>query len=719
MFYINLDVANLTIKIKTMQLKKVLIASSCLLMSVVLFAQQKQLSPEEMFSGTIRITDPVLRVQQWTNEKLYLSVTDMKDSTDRSMMVDLKKGKITEDKTTAWASAASSTRKKDTRLESLRGAVNITYSPDSAYVAYTRDNDLYTFRLSDGKETRLTRDGSETLMNGRASWVYMEEILGRATQYRAFWWSPDSRRLAFFHTDDSQVPLFTITDSPGQNGYVETFRYPKPGNNLPAVKVGIVNVEDGEIAWAQVDENEEFYFGLPYWQPNSKALWLQWLDRKQQHYKLIEADIRTGKTTLLHSERQNSWISIDDEPRILFLPSGKGFVFQSDESGWNHLYLHDMTGRRLHAITSGKFSVLKVVKVDESAKTIYFTCDKDNIACEDFYRVGLDGKNLQRLSFGNYHHQINLSDDNRYFVTTYSNCTTPHKVALYTTKGKLVAELQDSKNGNFNSYERPITEFVTVKSADGKYDLPMRITRPLQMEKGRTYPVKINVYGGPGNTLVRNNWVNSFGGDNHQYAADGLIQAVIDHRGSGHNGKRGQDEMYRNLGYWEMEDYSRCVQWLIAQRQADSSKIMITGFSYGGYISAYALTYGAKVFTHGIAGGSVTDWHLYDAIYTERYMDTPANNPEGYKQSSVMSYAGKLEGKLMLTHGLRDENVHAQNTFQLISTLEDLGKDFELLIYPESRHGYRGLKSKHSRAADIRFIYKYLLEKTVPKEMVK
>jgi dipeptidyl-peptidase-4 len=690
-----------------------------LLVSISLFAQQKQLSAEEMFDGSVRITDPVLRVQQWTKDKLFLGVADMRDSTNRKMTIDLKKGKIIEDKTVAYATPATLTRKNDALLKSLHGAMNITYSPDSAYLAFTRDNDLYTLRISDNKEIRHTHDGSETLLNGRASWVYMEEILGRSTQYCAFWWSPDSRWLAFFRTDDSQVPLYTVWDSPGQNGYIETLRYPKPENNLPIIKVGITKAEGGEVIWAQVDENEEFYFGLPYWRPDSKSLWLQWLNRKQQHYKLLETDIHTGKTTLLHSEQQDTWISIDKEPRIHFLPSGKGFTFQSDANGWNHLYLHDMAGRRQHSITSGNFTVLNVLKIDEPAKTMFFTCYKDNIGCEDFYRVGLDGKQLQRLSFGNYHHQIALSDDGQYFVNTYSNSTTPPKVALYTTKGKLVTELQNSKNANFDLYEWPVTEFITIKSADGKYDLPMRIIRPLYLEKEKVYPVKFNVYGGPGNVSVRNNWVNNFGGDSHQYAVDGLIQAVIDHRGSGHNGKQGQNEMYRNLGYWEIKDYSQCVQWLIAKQQADSSKIMITGLSYGGYITAYALTYGAEVFTHGIAGLSVTDWRLYDAVYTERYMDTPANNPDGYKNSSVVNHADRLEGKLLLTHGLRDENVHVQNSFQFVSALQDLGKDFELMIYPESRHGFRGFKAKYSRKSDIQFIYKYLFEKPILEEMVK
>jgi dipeptidyl-peptidase-4 len=191
-------------------------------------------------------------------------------------------------------------------------------------------------------------------------------------------------------------------------------------------------------------------------------------------------------------------------------------------------------------------------------------------------------------------------------------------------------------------------------------------------------------------------------------ARDGVIQAVIDHRGSGHNGKTGQNYMHRNLGYWEMKDYVQAVKWLTEQGQADPEKIMITGFSYGGYLTCYALTYGASVFTHGIAGGSVTDWLLYDAIYTERFMDTPSENPEGYKTASVLTHAGNLKGRLLLTHGLRDENVHAQNTFQLVSLLENLNKDFELMIYPESRHGYRGAKREHSRRLDLQFIYKNL-----------
>jgi dipeptidyl-peptidase-4 len=351
-----------------------------------------------------------------------------------------------------------------------------------------------------------------------------------------------------------------------------------------------------------------------------------------------------------------------------------------------------------------------VLHIDEKERTVYFTCYKDHVGCVDFYKVGLNGRNLQRLSFGNYTHHISLSPDGKHFVTTYSNTKTPPRTALYTMKGKFIKELQDTKNEDAENCRGLETDFVVLRSDDGLFDLPVRITWPLNREAGKKYPVILSIYGGPNAMSVREGWRNTTD-ETLQLASNGIIQVVIDHRGSGHNGKAGQNYMHRNLGYWEIKDYTQAVKWLTAHGQADPDKIMITGFSYGGYLTCYALTCGAGIFTHGIAGGSVTDWLLYDAIYTERFMDTPAENPEGYKAASVLTHAGKLKGRLLLTHGLRDENVHAQNTFQLAALLEDLNKDFDLMIYPESRHGYRGAKREHSRRLDLRFIYKNLLEK--------
>ncbi|MDR2801645.1 MAG: S9 family peptidase [Prevotellaceae bacterium] len=677
---------------------------------VSLAAQKKQLTGEELRNNSVRITAPVLQVKEWRGRQVTLTCVASPVWDSRTVVVDAAEGKIVSD-SKGLEEQAGALSGQEQFIASIEDAVNPVLSPDSAYVAFTRRHDLYTIRLADRKETRLTFDGGNGILNGYASWVYMEEILGRAGRYRAFWWSPDSRRLAFFRSDDRRVPLFTITDSPGKNGYVETMRYPKAGDTLPQVKAGIVSPDGGEITWAAIDSGTEHYLGLPYWRPDGQALWLQWLNRDQNHYKLLEITAASGAAKELYEERQNTWISLDDEPRIRFLPSGKGFILASDKSGWRQLYLHNMNGRLLHRITAGSYTVTEILAVDEKAKTVYFTGYKDQSGALDFYKVGLDGKRLQRLSFGGYSHRIALSPDNRYFITTYSNVEMPPQVALYRTDGKFICAIQDTKNENFDLYARPETRFLTLRSDDGRFIIPLRITYPLRMEAGKTYPVKLNVYGGPGVMQVRNEWSDAFGNNAYQYARDGLLQVTLDHRGSGHNGKTGEEEMFRRLGYWEITDYSQAVRWLAENAQADTTKVMITGFSYGGYITCYALTYGAGVFTHGVAGGSVTDWQLYDAIYTERYMDTPADNPEGYAAASALTHAAKLKGKLLLTHGLRDENVHAQNTFQLISVLENLNKDFELMLYPESRHGYRGAKNEHSRHREREFIYTYLLEK--------
>jgi dipeptidyl-peptidase-4 len=254
-------------------------------------------------------------------------------------------------------------------------------------------------------------------------------------------------------------------------------------------------------------------------------------------------------------------------------------------------------------------------------------------------------------------------------------------------------------------------------SDDSLFSLPMKITWPLRMEKDKKYPVLISIYGGPNAGRVWDNWTLS--GTQQWYAKEGLIQVEFDHRASGHFGKKGVDYMYRNLGYWEMKDYSTMVRWLINNAQADPTKISITGFSYGGYMSCYALTYGSDVFTHGMAGGSVTDWSLYDSHYTERYMGTPQNNPDGYKSSSVLTHVSKYKGTLQLVHGIIDENVHLQNSIQLASKLQDLKKDFEFMTYSGGRHGWPGNKWLHYQNMKTRFIYKHLLEKKIPADVLK
>jgi dipeptidyl-peptidase-4 len=283
-------------------------------------------------------------------------------------------------------------------------------------------------------------------------------------------------------------------------------------------------------------------------------------------------------------------------------------------------------------------------------------------------------------------------------------------------KGKIIREIADSKGPEFANYELAKTEMIRVPSEDGNFFLPMRITWPAGFDPTKKYPVMISIYGGPNAGTVRDGW--AFNGQSQWYAQEGLIQVSMDHRASGHFGKAGVNYMFHNLGFWEMTDWITCVKWLRAHG-ADSTRVGISGFSYGGYMTCMALTYGADYFTHGLAGGNVVDWSLYDNVYTERYMGTPRNNPDAYKSSSVLTYADRYKGLLRIYHGTMDDNVHMQNSVQLVKKLQELKKHFEYMVYPGGRHGWGGVQALHQQNENNMFIYKNLLQKDMPKAMMK
>ncbi|WP_462220364.1 S9 family peptidase, partial [Ferruginibacter sp.] len=529
---------------------------------------------------------------------------------------------------------------------------------------------------------------------------------------------PDSKKIAYFRSDDSKVPEFIITDGTGQHGLVEKTRYPKVGDPNPEVKVGVVSPDGGATVWSDFNEKDDQYFGMPYWKPDGNTLLVQWMNRLQNNLIIYEVNPATGAKKEFYNETQKTWIDLDDNDRISFLKNGKGFILSGDATGWKHLYYYDMNGKLINAITSGKFTVTDLNYVDEKNGIVYFTArSKENSATRDYYRVNIDGKKLQRLTFGNFNHAfINASPNSEYFITTYGNSTTPNKMVLVNNKGKIIKELGDAKGADFDTYNLAKTELIRVKSDDGLYDLPMKVTWPVNMEAGKKYPVLISIYGGPNAGTVSDAF--QLNGTQQWYAKEGLIQVAMDHRASGHFGKEGVNYMYHNLGDWELKDYSTMVKWLIANGSADPKKVCITGFSYGGYMSCLALTKYSDVFTYGMAGGSVTDWTLYDTHYTERFMGTPANNAEGYKTGNVMNYIDKYKGGLQIVHGVIDDNVHLQNSLQLISKLQDAKKDFEFMIYPGGRHGWPGNKGLHFLNLKTKFIYKYLLEKEAPVALI-
>lgn len=713
-----------------MQIKQWLL----ILFSVSLFttqAQQKNLTDDQYFKNDLKdLVQPLPRTGKWVSNN-ELIIIDGATSSVLNAVTGTKKPYINAPAEMNPSETPEVYKKKNDLYIKKDGQeiqlthdeedeTNVTASPDGRYVAYTKKNNLYTIDLATKKENKLTQDGTDLILNGYASWVYMEEILGRRSRYRAFWWSPDSKAIAFFRSDDTQVPEFVITDANGLHGYVEKMRYPKVGDPNPKIKIGIVSPDGETKTWADFNENDDQYFGQPVWLPNSSELLVNWMNRKQNILNTYAVNPLNGSKRLYMHEEQKTWIDLDGaSDRIRFLQNGKGFLYESDVTGWNHIYYYDMSGKLKNAVTAGKFTVTDINYVDEKRGIVYFTARGiENTARHDLYSIQLNGKQLKRITFGDYNHTIvSQSPDGSFFVTQYNNATTPTRLALLNNKGKLIKELGNSATSNFNNYALAKTEIIRVKSDDGLYDLPMKITWPLRMEKSKKYPVLISIYGGPNAGTVWDSW--SLNGTQQFYAKEGLIQVSMDHRASGQFGKEGVNYMYHNLGDWELRDYSTMVKWLIANGQADPSKICITGFSYGGYMTCLALTKYADVFTHGMAGGSVTDWSLYDSHYTERYMGTHEDNEAGYKTGNVMNYADKYKGKLQIVHGMIDENVHMQNSVQLISKLQDLKKDFEMMFYSGGRHGWGGNKQLHFQNLKTRFIYKNLLEKDPPAGMLK
>ena len=677
-------------------------------------AQKKQVSYEQAFANKpTNITKQIPQITKWIDDDHYVESRREADGKTKLFTVNVKTGEAV-----PYEEKKEPAKPKKDYAALIKDAKNVTWSPNEKWVAYTdTNNNLFIRNTETDKDIQLTTDGNENIKNGYASWVYMEEILGRGTRYRAFWWSPDSKKISYMRFDDSQVPTFPIYVIKDQRGYLENEHYPKPGDKNPEVKLGIVDIESKKTTWANFNEKDDQYFGTPVWTPAGQ-LWAVWMNRGQDNLKIYNVDLNSGTKTELYDEKQITWIDLDRGNRIEFLPSNTGFIMRSDKSGWEHFYLFDMKGKPINQITNGEFTVGNIYKVDEKAKTIYFNARKENSARWDLYSSSFDGKKLKRLSFGEYSFTgMNISPNNKYFTTAYSNISTPTTLAVLDMQGKVIREIANVKGDEFANYELPKKELVRVKSADGLFDLPVTITYPINFDANKKYPVLVSIYGGPNAGRIMDTWGSS--ATELWWAQEGMIQVVFDNRSSGHFGKRGMNYIHRQLGKYEIEDYMQCGKWLKERSFVDGTRLAITGGSFGGYITCMALTYGADVFTHGVANASVTDWQFYDTHYTERYMDTPKENPEGYKVTSVMTYADKLKGMLRIVHGTSDDNVHMQNSLVLVNKLEDLKKHFEFMLYPGERHGIGGnnrAKGEHNRTEAYNFYYQYLLKKPMPEQ---
>lgn len=606
---------------------------------------------------------------------------------------------------------------KETQLtKTSEQEMNPTLSPDFGRVAFTRENDLYSIDVQSMKETRYTFDGSNLILNGWASWVYYEEIFGRASQYRAFWWSPDSKRIAFYRFDDSQVPMFPIYNSAGQHGTLQQTRYPKAGDPNPEVKLGFVAAQGGDIIWANFDASEDQYFGTPYWSSNCVSIMVQWMDRDQSKFVLYDVNSFEGVKKPIYQEFQDTWIDwIED---IHFGKSG--FYFVRDFELWEQIYFQSYDGSKLERLTNGMNWGLKITSFDQEKGLIYFTARRDASVRNDIYKLTLnkDGNSVDRLSVGEFNYSMPVvSPDGKYILAVQSTLSVPNRLVLLSDNKKGVVKpgeykvIACSKSDAFDSLSLPLPQMMYITTSEG-YKLPGTIIYPDNFDKNKKYPVIVSIYGGPNSTNVMDVW-RTPSSTQLYWAKEGVIQVSLDNRASGHVGKEGINWIHRNLGHYEIKDFIQWAQYLKSLPFVNGDKIGITGYSYGGTMTVMALTEGAEYFKYGIAGAGVYDWQLYDSHYTERYMDHPKDNPEGYKSSAVVNKAGLYRSNtgslLYLTHGTSDDNVHLQNSIQLIDALQKEGKHFELMLYPGGMHGYRGYQGAHSSAETINFWRKTLL----------
>ncbi len=607
--------------------------------------------------------------------------------------------------------------------ELVPGWVNPTWSPDSTKIAFTLNNDLYSIDVHSKHVTRHTWDGSDLILNGYASWVYYEEIFGRPSQYRAFWWSPDSKVIAYYRFDNSQVPMFPIYSPKGQHGSLNQTRYPKTGDPNPEVKLGFVSANGGETVWADFDPKEDQYFGTPFWSGDGTKLMVSWMDRAQDNFKLYSVTPATGSKVLVYQEHQDCWIDWMDG--MLF--SKEGIYIVRDFTGWQQIYFLSYDGKQFEQLTTGENWGVNLLKVDK--KHLYFTAKRAATTRVDIYRVNLKSKALQRLSYGDLSFSgVQISEDGKYVAALASNYTTPTQLVLITVPNsgdvdpaKQVKVLYDAKGSKFDDYAIALPELVYITTRDG-LRIPASVTWPVDFDKNKRYPVKVNIYGGPDNPQVRESW-RGVTMNSQWWPYHGVILVTLDNRAGGHFGKKGVEAVYRNLGILELDDFCDGIDYFRQMPFVAEDKIGVEGFSFGGTMTTLCVTEGNEHFQYGIAGGGVYDWRLYDTHYAERYMDRPQDNPKGYQRSRVMDRVGNYKGDdsnmLRLTHGTGDDNVHFQNTLQLIDQLQNDHKDFELMIYPDGMHGYRGDQGMHSAMQDYKFWYKYLLGQPLPEILVE
>ncbi len=559
-------------------------------------------------------------------------------------------------------------------------------SPDGKKLGYGKNGDLYMYEFDSNQTVRFTDDAEEHFYNGRWGWAYEEEF----GLVQAWKWSPNSKYIAFWQSDERHVPIYILTDFSGLHPEYMEVPYPKVGDPAPYVKIGVIDTESGNREWIDFDLKGG-YIPRIYWTSNEGQLALVYMNRPQNLVEVYMADVTSGDKEMIYRETSDSWIDIFDffagELDHFYFPADmEAFFFVSERDGWAHIYSISYDGKKVKQVTDGAYEVIGIKAINTGKKTLYYLSTEVSPLEHHLYSIKFNGKGKKQITSAEGNHSVDVSPDGMYFLDRYSSADEPGHVEFSSTKGKLVTDMTDITNvENFlESHVYAPRELFTFTTSDGQ-ELDGYLIKPIDFDPEKSYPLLLDIYGGPGsqgvyNTFETNGW--------HQWLAqEGYVIASVNNRGNGGYGSAFEKIVHGQLGKYEARDFVETVEFLAENSWVDGENMAIRGHSYGGFMSGFTMVNHPGVFKASIVAAPNSDHRLYDCILTERLMGLYEDNEEGYTNSAIATNADKLEGKMLLVHSLMDENVHPQHTFQLVNAFIQAGKDVDLRIYPPGNHG--------------------------------
>ncbi len=570
-------------------------------------------------------------------------------------------------------------------------ATDAAISPAGRYVAYVKDQNLFAYDLGAHTEKALTVDGGGPIKNGMAEFVAQEEM-DRSTGY---WWAPDDRHIAFVRVDETPVPVTQRFEIAADNVATFAQRYPTAGGPNVLVRLGVTDLATGTTTFIDLGSEHDIYLARVNWLPDGKTLAIQRESRDQRRLDLLFADIDTGQSRVVLTETSDTWIELHDE--ISFLHQSPEFIWASARDGFQHLYLYDYDGHLVRRLTAGPWMVddfrgRAIKAIDERHRRVYFTATEKSPLERQLYSASLDTEDpgqVEQISAEPGLHGIAMSPDAKFYVDNFNSIDQPPQVRLHGADGKLITYLLENALNEHHPdapylAQNSVPEFGVLTAADGQ-TLHYRLFKPSNFDPAKRYPAIVEVYGGPGVQRVTNSWTGS--SFTQILTRAGYLVFQLDNRGSAFRGTAFQAPIHGKLGEVEVADQILGARWLGAQSFVDPARVGVWGWSYGGYMTLMLMFKAPELFRAGVAGAPVTDWTLYDTHYTERYLERPQDNAAGYTASSVLPYADGLKGRLLVVHGMSDDNVLFLNSTKLFRKLQDLGKPFDVMVYPGGKHG--------------------------------